>query len=294
MSAPRVFTIPAAAPFLPTLVDALLDGRLVPGFAPRKSPLALASATIFLPTRRASRALSHAILNALGTDAALLPNIVPLGDVDEDEFAFEDAAGEGRLLPPIEPAQRRLALAKLVLKYARVSERLATTPAAAIALADQLARLFDDFTIAQLEPEDLAGIVPPELDKHWEVSLEFLKFARKAWHDHLIEQKCLDGAARRDELLRRETERLKGGVAGPFIAAGSTGTIPAAAELLAAIARKSDGAVVLPGLDQELDDESFALIEGGRIGEVEIDGSPGHPQFGLKRLLDRIGIARAE
>ncbi len=64
--------------------------------------------------------------------------------------------------------------------------------------------------------------------------------------------------------------------------------------MLAAIARRSDGAVVLPGLDQELDDESFALIEGGKIGEVEIDSSPGHPQFGLKRLLHRIGIARAE
>ena len=224
MSTPRVFTIPASSPFLPTLVNALLDGRLVPGFEPRNNPLALASATIFLPTRRAARALSHAILDALGTDAALLPKIVPLGDVDEDEFAFEDAADEGRLLPPIEPAQRRLALAKLVLKYAKVSERIATTPAAAIALADQLARLFDDFTIAKLKPEDLAGIVPPELDKHWEVSLEFLKFARKAWHDHLLEQKLMDGAARRDELLGREVERLKSGSEGPFIAAGSTGT----------------------------------------------------------------------
>ena len=292
MSAPRVFTIPASAPFLPTLVNALLDGTLVPGFEPRKNRLAFASATIFLPTRRAARALSHAILDTLGTDAVLLPKIVPLGDVDEDEFVFSDSTGEGRLLPPIEPAQRRLALAKLVLKYAKVSERIATTPSAAITLADQLARLFDDFTIAKLTPEDLAGIVPPELDKHWEVSLEFMKFARKAWHDHLIEQKLLDGAARRDQLLRREAERLKGGTEGPFIAAGSTGTISAVAELLAAIARHRDGVVVLPGLDQKLDDESFALIEGGKIGEVEIEASPGHPQFGLKRLLDRIGVAR--
>src|SRR3990167_11208818 len=107
MTGPRVFTIPASVPFLPTLVDALLAGRLVPGFEPRENRLALASATIFLPTRRAARALSHAILDALGADAALLPKIVPLGDVDEDEFAFENATGEGRLLPPIEPAQRR-------------------------------------------------------------------------------------------------------------------------------------------------------------------------------------------
>jgi ATP-dependent helicase/nuclease subunit B len=49
---PRVFTIPASAPFLPTLIRALIDGLLVQGFAPGADPLALATATIYLPTRR--------------------------------------------------------------------------------------------------------------------------------------------------------------------------------------------------------------------------------------------------
>jgi ATP-dependent helicase/nuclease subunit B len=54
---PRVFTIPASVPFLPTLIKALLDGTLVPGFAPAQcgDPLALGSATTYLPTRRACR-----------------------------------------------------------------------------------------------------------------------------------------------------------------------------------------------------------------------------------------------
>jgi ATP-dependent helicase/nuclease subunit B len=49
---PRVFTIPASAPFLRTLIDALLQDRLGLGFKPGGDPLALASATIYLPTRR--------------------------------------------------------------------------------------------------------------------------------------------------------------------------------------------------------------------------------------------------
>ena len=49
---PRVFTIPASAPFLQTLIGALTDGRLIDGF-PGHDPLALADATLFLPTRRA-------------------------------------------------------------------------------------------------------------------------------------------------------------------------------------------------------------------------------------------------
>src|SRR5580704_18647054 len=85
---PRVFTIPASVPFLPTLVRALVDGALVPGFAPGADPLALSAATLYLPTRRACRLARDVFLDVLGTEAALLPRILPIGDIDEDEIAF--------------------------------------------------------------------------------------------------------------------------------------------------------------------------------------------------------------
>src|ERR1700676_543276 len=91
---PRVFTIPASVPFLPTLIRALLDGTLVPGFALARDsdPLALASATIYLPTRRACRLARDMFLDVSGMEAAILPRIVPIGDVDEDEILFDQAA----------------------------------------------------------------------------------------------------------------------------------------------------------------------------------------------------------
>ena len=52
---PRVFTIPASAPFLRTLIAALMGDRLGLGFKPGGDPLALAAATIYLPTRRSCR-----------------------------------------------------------------------------------------------------------------------------------------------------------------------------------------------------------------------------------------------
>ena len=67
-----------------------------------------------------------------------------------------------------------------------------------------------------------------------------------------------------------------------MVAAGSTGSIPATAELLGVIARLPNGAVVLPGLDRELDEESWQRLD------------PGHPQFALKQLLERIGVARED
>src|SRR5919204_4202510 len=88
----RVFSIPAAAPFLPTLVRALAAGELVPGFPASADPLALAAATIYLPTRRACRRARDFFRNEIAADAAILPRIVALGDIDEDEIVFAQAA----------------------------------------------------------------------------------------------------------------------------------------------------------------------------------------------------------
>src|ERR1700689_1429588 len=167
--APRVFTIPASAPFLPTLIEALTSGRL--GFAVADDPLALASATLFLPTRRACRLARDAFLGVLKGGAAVLPRIVPLGDIDEDEIAFAEAAtggiaAEALALPPaLGGLERRLLLTQLVTQWARAPEvrgaqgmpLVAQTPAAASALADDLARLIDDMTMRGVSWDRLAG-----------------------------------------------------------------------------------------------------------------------------------------
>ena len=67
--APRVFTIPPGSPFLPTLSRALIDGALIDGFPGPGGPLALAEATIYVPTQRAASALADALLKASGRAA---------------------------------------------------------------------------------------------------------------------------------------------------------------------------------------------------------------------------------
>src|SRR5882672_9937817 len=95
MASPHVFSIPASVPFVPTLIRALVDGKLVPGFPAGRDPLALAGATLYLPTRRACRLARDLFLDATGASAAILPRIVAIGDVDEDEIAFAQAARPG-------------------------------------------------------------------------------------------------------------------------------------------------------------------------------------------------------
>ncbi|MGZ3324649.1 MAG: double-strand break repair protein AddB, partial [Xanthobacteraceae bacterium] len=115
----RVFSVPLSAPLLRTVIAALVDGRLVDGFEARKDPERLAAATLYLPTRRAGR-LAHGIfLDVLGREAAILPRIVALGDIDEDELAFSEDSEPGGIAPLDVPPklgelERRLVLARLV------------------------------------------------------------------------------------------------------------------------------------------------------------------------------------
>ena len=197
-SKPNVFNIPASAPFLPVLIDALRAGKLVPGFPASRDPLELARLTLYLPTRRACRLAREVFLDELKTDAAILPRIVALGDLDEDEIAFAEAAtaelAEAALaLPPaIAPLERRLLLAELILKWANSPEvrgaegspLIANTPSAALGLADDLARLMDDMTTRQVQWEKLDTLVPDDLDPYWQLSLRFLKIARETWPGH--------------------------------------------------------------------------------------------------------------
>ncbi|NWG72200.1 MAG: hypothetical protein HXY23_11410 [Parvularculaceae bacterium] len=87
--APRVFSIDAGRPFLADLA-AVLKREL-------RDPFHLALAQIFLPTRRAARALAEAF--AADGAAALLPRIRALGDVDADELLLGPEADDPDLAP---------------------------------------------------------------------------------------------------------------------------------------------------------------------------------------------------
>ena len=96
---------------------------------------------------------------------------------------------------------RRLTLARLVAAWAKspVSAPLVVGgPASTLALAGDLARLMDDMVTRGVDWDALDGLVPDQLDKYWQHSLEFLQIARQAWPAHLAgnRQDRAGGAAR--------------------------------------------------------------------------------------------------
>ena len=313
--APRVFTIPSGAPFLPTLSRALLDGALIDGFPGKGGPMALADATIYVPTQRAAQALAKALLSASGGQSLLLPRIAPLGAFEPDETAaIFDPEGEELPRAAVPPAvgalTRRHALATLTRAWGKALKGairqaepdglivdpaepalVAATPAQAYALAGDLAALIDDMIIEGAPWTRLETLAPDLYDPYWRITLDFLKIAFARWPDWLAEHGLIDRAKRIALLIEDEIKALEGSRRGPTIIAGSTGANRATARLIAEIARAPQGAVVLPGLDLNLDDRSWAMIGASEDSSL---GLAGHPQALLHRLIGAIGVGRED
>jgi ATP-dependent helicase/nuclease subunit B len=300
---PRLYTIPPSAPFLSTLARAVLDGNLPIPDGAKPDPLALPRATIYLPTRRAVRALRDAFLDASAGNAALLPSIRALGDPDEDAAIMFGAegdqdhgfAGDGGIRA-IGPLERRLALTRLVLAWSKTLREggihdptglgpmsPAATPAQASYLAADLGNLMDFIESEDVDLRALALLAPDPYADHWKLTLEFLRILTDHWPAYLRDNGVVSPTARRNALMAFETGRLLAKLpAGPVIAAGSTGTVPATARLLKVIASLPNGAVVLPGFDLSLDDKGWASLA----------DHPEHPQAGMAELLNTLGATR--
>jgi len=284
---PNVFSIPAGVSFAETLARELL--RQVGG-----DPLKLADMTVLLPNRRACRTLQEAFLRqAIGPDrsgASLLPRLMPIGDLDAEDLTVLAGAilGEAAEIPPaIGELKRRMLLARLIMAApSRGGPRTgAIRLDQATQLAAELARLLDQVETERKDLSALEGLVPENLAQHWQLTINFLDILRRAWPDILAEEGAIDPADRRNRLLDLQREVWNAAPPTvPIIAAGSTGSIPAAADLMHTIAHLPQGAVYLPGLDRAPSDEDWQAIEA--------DAS--HPQYGLAQLLKRFVLTRGE
>lgn len=294
-----------------------MQGRLVPLPDPT-DPLALAGVTVYVPSRRAARAFAQALADEAGEKALILPKIMPLGAFEDEREGWPrdpddvDTDPDPAIPLAIGDMARRLRLTNLVLDWARalkgaivwegeaprrdeaIPNLVAATPSSAFALATDLARLIDEMIIEGVEWPKIDGLVTADLDRYWEITLRFLDVAREVWPQRLREMGLIDAPERRARLIAREARKLREGRAGPVVAVGSTGTNAATASLLAAIAASPHGAVVLPGLDRDLDDEAWNAIGWNKAGESGFASGAGHPQAALRRLIDLLGVKRAD
>jgi ATP-dependent helicase/nuclease subunit B len=294
--APRanVFSMPAHRAF----ADALAVG-LLRRFG--KDPLGLARGIVIVPNNRAKLAIQNGFVRHSG-GGLLLPRIVAIGDSDLDEsvgFGL-DAIDDADPLPPVvDPLRRTLILAALIARvYEREADRL--DGAEALALAQALGATLDQMQLERVAPaavDALAAEMGEDLAGHWRQSLDLFRILSDAWPRELAACGLIDLAEHRGRVLDRVAARWAAGSDAPFIvAAGLSDTAPAVAQLLRTIAFMPQGMVVFADLDRAMPQAEWdALGPHDRAGEGP--GQPDletHPQYHLKLLLDRMGIARDE
>jgi ATP-dependent helicase/nuclease subunit B len=294
-----ILTIPAGAPFLDALAASILN-RSLP-IAAQGTPVDLPRWTVLLPTKRAGRALQDAFIRAadFGPDggALLLPAIRPIAEGDEaaslllgiGELGSGLTAGVAPAMPEL---HRRIVLTQLILAWSSAmasaivsaDPRATRSPAEASLLAASLATLIDRLETEGVSFDLLPGLVPEGLASHWQQTLDFLQIVTQAWPAYLATTGLISAASRRNQLLNLEAARLSHPAQWPVIIAGITGSIPATAAVMRAVAAKPGNAIILPGLDLDLDAASWqALLD-----------DPAHPQFRLAHLLATLGVDRAE
>jgi len=300
--APKIYSIAAHRGF----ADALVAG-LVPRYA--EDHFGLARLTLLLPSARAARTLSEAFVRHAGaTDnpGLLMPRMVLVGDLDLDEALgpLFDSLGAGAAIPPAaDPVRRWLKLAQFVGEAGARLGRDEISANARLRLARDIGTAMDRLQVEEIDVEELweervLQALEANAD-HWQENTKLFYAIAKMWQAELAERGELDAASRRNHLFREAAKRMRDTPPPtPFVAAGVTSAAPALARLLRTVSELPQGAVVLPDLDLSMSAQVWEELGGAGDPEAETPFDRGdavtHPQYHLKLLLNRMGVARDE
>jgi ATP-dependent helicase/nuclease subunit B len=295
---PRVYSIPAHRGF----AEALVAG-LIPRYG--EDALGLARLTLLLPSQRAARGITEAFVRTVGdAGGLLLPRMVVVGDLDLDEAlgSLLDPLG-ARDVPPAADATRRwLRLAEMILA---IEGDEAPKGAALLRRAWEAGQTMDRLGVEGIEPEallseEIVGLVGEQAG-HWRDSTRSFLMLMAHWRAELAALGQVDAATRRNLLFDHAAQAWRADPpAHPIVVAGVTSASPSLAHLLRVVSELPNGGVVLPDLDLTLDDAVWDEL--GLAGQpLEPGGAPfgrddagTHPQYHLKLLLHRMGVARGE
>lgn len=272
-SAVNCFTMPPETRFLPTLAGWILENYDTADYT---------KILILLPNRRSCLALREAFLDYTGGKPMLLPKIQPVGEIEEEILLAGLVSKNIELIQPINKVRRHFLLMRLIMRFQH-SQTGGGNPKQASELVRQLVNFMDEVSREGLGYEGLGGLAPENLAGHWQQTLDFLKIITHLWPSILEGEGAVDVVDYRNRLLAALAAQWKSTPPNyPVIAAGSTGSQPATAELLKVIAGLPQGMVILPPLDKQMDGTQWK-----QIAET-------HPQYALKQLLEKIEIGREQ
>lgn len=247
---------------------------------------ALSEVMFLLPNRRAVRAMKEAFVRERGLTPMLLPRMIPLGEVEEDELFL--TGGNGRemlagMYPAIGVTERLLLFVRIIMAKPTDFGMKKMSLSQACYLAQELSTLIDTVKNQHLSFENLKNLVADDYASHWQETLRFLEIITNHWPNILESRKLIDASERRDKLLQIQSEIWK--INNPrqrIVIAGTTAAFPAMKELVKTVLGLPNGELYLAGLDKFLGDDDWAEI------------NESHPQYELKELIDFLKLERKD
>ncbi|SAY39388.1 double-strand break repair protein AddB, partial [Candidatus Synechococcus spongiarum] len=250
-TSPRVYGLPPGVDF-PEVLLAGLRERLH-----GQPPEALARIHLVVNSRRMKRRLGQLLHSAT-------PCLLPAIDL---VATYHGNAPQALMLPPAIPSLRRqLQLGQLIGKLLEQQPDLAPRTCR-YPLAKSLARLMDELQDEGIDPQLIRELDVGELSGHWQRSQAFLSLVQ----EYLQAIGGLDARARQRRVIEGLVSHWRRHPPShPVIVAGSTGSRGSTRLLMEAVARLSQGALVLPGFDFDLPTAVWSRLE-------QSPSSPTHP-----------------
>ncbi len=231
----------------------------------------LADMLIFLPSRRAVRGVEKMIAEKMG-GAAILPRLVALGEGaedladEDDDYCGDDVVGD---------AERVCVLARMLAEDASIA-----TYSAALPVARDLLRMTDYLENEGVDAAmvDWGALVDEKYAAHFHAKAEMLNILSRAQAMFFAGRKTR--AQVRNAGIREWISVIgKEGAFSRVIVCASTASVPATADLMAAVARLPHGRIILSGQIAGRDAD-FAL--------------PTNPYNSEYKFLARIGCVPAD
>ncbi len=233
---------------------------------------------ILLPSRRAVRNLTNLFYQYFQGKPHFLPQIISLGDFAEENITLSAIAQNLTIelpKPALHDIEQHIILAKLIIKYQNYSI------AQALALAQELVELLNDLAKEDISLQKLKNLAIGDYAIHQQQMLKLLANLSQDLPAELEQLGKLSQITHRNKLVNLQSQLWQHHPPGQkIIAAGSCGTISSTTNLLKTIASLPQGMVIIPAIDQDLDDKGWDLVD------------EFHPQFNIKELLRNLKTER--
>ena len=260
--APRVFAMPPGVDFPQAVADGLMHRMR------HQPPEAIARVDLWVNTARMQARIAAALTKG---KALLLPNIRIISSLGQ-------SAVMDNVAPAVPALRRRLELTRLISRLIDADETVA--PRSAIYdLSDSLAALMEEM---QGEGVDLAALARLDLtghSDHWNRSRDFIQIIAP----YFTGTEAPGSEARQRMAVEQLVAAWHAVPPGhPVLVAGSTGSRGTTALLMQAVARLPQGALILPGFDDQMP-HVWGGLSDAFTGED-------HPQYRFRRLMDALAI----